>query len=85
MSDLDGTMVEKESPEADRASWEFTNYWENNAALCGSVLVYNTGRSLGQFSFLLQEKMGQLAVPDVIITAVGTKVRTNSIEDSDSR
>lgn len=74
MSDLDGTMVENESAEADRATWEFANYWENTAALCASVLVYNTGRSLGQFVYMLQEKMGVLAVPDVIITAVGTKV-----------
>ncbi|GMH32935.1 hypothetical protein BSKO_00769 [Bryopsis sp. KO-2023] len=74
VSDLDGTMVENESPEADRASQEFMKYWEDNAALCGSVLVYNTGRSLGQFTHLLQEKMGKLAVPDVVVTAVGTKI-----------
>ena len=36
--------------------------------------VYNTGRSLGQFVSLLTEKAGKLALPDVLITAVGTKV-----------
>ena len=50
-------------------------YWEDHAALCGSVLVFNTGRSLGQIQALLEEKRGILAVPDALITAVGTKVR----------
>ena len=60
--------------EADEMTSAFTQYWEGTAALCNSVLVYNTGRSLGQFKGLLQEKAGVLAVPDVLITAVGTKV-----------
>jgi hypothetical protein len=54
------------------------DYWESHAALAGSVLVYNTGRSLGQFQSLMREKTGKLAVPDVLITAVGTKVRMDS-------
>ena len=62
------------TPEADGMTSAFTQYWEGTAALCNSVLVYNTGRSLGQFKGLLQEKAGVLAVPDVLITAVGTKV-----------
>lgn len=52
------------------------HYWEDNSALVNSVLVYNTGRSVGQFASLIEEKQGMLAVPDVLITAVGTKVRT---------
>ena len=52
-------------------------YWEEHAALCGSVLVYNTGRSLGQIQSLLEEKRGIMAVPDALITAVGTKVRVD--------
>jgi hypothetical protein len=52
---------------------EFQTYWEDNAALAGGVLVYNTGRSKGQLVYLLGERP-QLAVPDVCITAVGTKV-----------
>ncbi len=36
--------------------------------------MYNTGRSLGQFKSLWQQKQGLLALPDVLITAVGTKV-----------
>lgn len=73
VSDLDGTMV-GDSAWADEATREFSTYWEHNAALCGGVLVYNTGRSLGQFTKLLEEKSGTLAVPNALITAVGTKV-----------
>ena len=43
-------------------------------ALANSVLVYNTGRSLGQFVDLMQRCGGRVAVPDVLVTAVGTKV-----------
>ena len=50
-------------------------YWEEHAALSGSVLVFNTGRSLGQIRSLLTEKQGKLAIPDALITAVGTKAR----------
>ena len=81
VSDLDGTMV-GEGEAADTATREFRDYWESNAALAGSVLVYNTGRSLGQFNSLMQEKAGALAVPDVLITAVGTKVRITFILQS---
>ncbi len=73
MSDLDGTMV-GEGEEADAGTREFCEYWEDNAALSGGVLVYNTGRSLGQFKSLWESKKGDLPLPDVLITAVGTKV-----------
>ncbi|KAL4457961.1 hypothetical protein ABPG75_012826 [Micractinium tetrahymenae] len=73
VSDLDGTMV-GEGEEADACTREFATYWEENAALAGGVLVYNTGRSLGQFQGLLEYKAGALPVPDVLITAVGTKI-----------
>ena len=73
VSDLDGTMV-GEDPEADAGTGAFCSYWEDSAALSGGILVYNTGRSLGQFKSLWQEKRGLLALPDVLITAVGTKV-----------
>ena len=75
VSDLDGTMVGEDS-EADAGTGAFCSYWEDSAALSGGVLVYNTGRSLGQFKSLWQEKRGLLALPDVLITAVGTKVGT---------
>lgn len=73
VSDLDGTLV-GEGDHADQLTRQFGAYWENNAALVGSKLVYNTGRSLGQFIGLLEEKKGILPVPDAIITAVGTKI-----------
>lgn len=59
---------------ADEKTQDFCTYWESNAALAGGVLVYNTGRSLGGFISLMQEKDGALTLPDVLITAVGTKV-----------
>lgn len=73
VSDLDGTMVGNGN-EADSMTRRFTEFWENNAVLRNSVLVYNTGRSLGQFTSLYQEKAGNLALPNVLITAVGTKI-----------
>ena len=73
VSDLDGTMVGT-SQEADAMTRSFTQYWEDAAVLRNSVLVYNTGRSLGQFTSLYEEKAGALALPNVLITAVGTKV-----------
>ena len=77
VSDLDGTMVADGAP-ADAATQDFCDYWEANAALAGGVLVYNTGRSLGQFISLFDEKAGALALPDVLITAVGTKVTASA-------
>ena len=56
-------------------------YWEEHAALSGSVLVFNTGRSLGQIQSLLTEK-GKLAIPDALITAVGTKARCSCLDCS---
>ncbi len=79
-SDIDGTM-HNEHPDVKTQFWmdcrtqEFQDYWESSAALARSVLVYNTGRSKGQLVWLLKEKPA-LAVPDVLITAVGTKVGT---------
>lgn len=73
VSDIDGTMIGT-GDDAYASSQRFTHYWENNPSLVGSVLVYNTGRSLGQFVELLKTCDGQVAVPDVLITAVGTKV-----------
>eukprot|EP00873_Tetraselmis_striata_P021949 jgi/Tetstr1/442213/TSEL_030360.t1 len=73
VSDLDGTMV-GDTAEFDFYTDAFRVYWEDNAALANSTLVYNTGRSVGAVMGLLDEKQGKLAMPDVLITAVGTKV-----------
>ena len=72
VSDLDGTMVGN-GDEADAMTQAFTDHWENNAVLRHSILVYNTGRSLGQITSLFEEKAGALALPNVLISAVGTK------------
>lgn len=49
------------------------------AQLPHCVQVYNTGRSLGQFVSLMEEKAGGLALPNVLITAVGTKARLSIV------
>mmetsp|Transcript_36424 Transcript_36424/g.50610 ORF Transcript_36424/g.50610 Transcript_36424/m.50610 type:complete len:748 (-) Transcript_36424:276-2519(-) len=73
VSDLDGTMV-GHGEEMDAGTLSFRRYWQDTAALAGGVLVFNTGRSIGQACHLFVEKRDLLAVPDVIITAVGTKI-----------
>jgi hypothetical protein len=49
-SDIDGTMIGPEGHGSDAfaSSRRFRAYWEAGPALCGSVLAYNTGRSIGQ-------------------------------------
>ncbi|KAG2447799.1 hypothetical protein HYH02_007256 [Chlamydomonas schloesseri] len=75
VSDIDGTMIgDMSSPDVFTSSERFADYWENSASLTGSLLVYNTGRSLGQFVDLMKKCDGKVAIPDVVITAVGTKV-----------
>lgn len=73
VSDIDGTLVSHD--ENDTASTaRFAKYWEDRAALTGSFLVFNTGRSFGQVMGLLEQMQGVLPIPDAIITAVGTKI-----------
>ena len=44
VSDIDGTMIgDMSDPDALCSSQRFQLYWENSAALFGSLLVYNTG------------------------------------------
>ncbi|GBF98024.1 sucrose phosphatase [Raphidocelis subcapitata] len=75
-SDVDGTFVTDNRSDAwgDSRIADFRTYWEDVAALGGSVLVLNTGRSKGALMELLRQKEEIIAVPDVIITAVGTKI-----------
>jgi hypothetical protein len=49
VSDIDGTMIgsEGDGAAAYASSGRFRNYWDNGPSLCGSTLVYNTGRSIG--------------------------------------
>ena len=69
VSDLDDTMFGD-----DEASKTFKDFWERDARLRGSSLVYNTGRALDKWLSLWKEKSWCLAAPDHLITSVGTKV-----------
>eukprot|EP00877_Chromochloris_zofingiensis_P008061 jgi/Chrzof1/3508/Cz12g28020.t1 len=78
-TDLDGTLIEDgdESSEwvqaANAATAEFNSWWSHHCAPAGGLLVFNTGRSIGMVTGLLNKKH-MMPRPDVIITAVGTKV-----------
>ena len=69
VSDLDDTMIGD-----DVATAEFRDYWESEALTRGSLLVYNTGRAVDKFQELCQQKQHCLAMPDVLMSSVGTKV-----------
>jgi hydroxymethylpyrimidine pyrophosphatase-like HAD family hydrolase len=73
VTDLDGTLV-GDGPEADAATAAFRDYWDGRGRLAGGVLVFNTGRSIGSVMSLLKEKAALMPIPDVIVTAVGTKI-----------
>lgn len=64
-----GTMVGD-----DASTGAFKRWWEAEAVVRGGVLAYNTGRSLESFKQLLDGKRHCLAHPDVLISAVGTKI-----------
>ncbi len=69
VSDLDDTMIGD-----DAATAAFRDYWETQALTRGSLLVYNTGRAVDKFQELCQEKQHCLAMPDVLMSSVGTKL-----------
>ncbi|KAL3162887.1 hypothetical protein ABBQ32_009336 [Trebouxia sp. C0010 RCD-2024] len=69
VSDLDDTMIGD-----DTATAEFRDYWESEALTRGSLLVYNTGRAVDKFQELCQQKQHCLAMPDMLMSSVGTKV-----------
>ena len=51
VSDIDGTMIGEHGDAGQYASSRrFRDYWESGPALAGSILVYNTGRSVGGVS-----------------------------------
>ena len=76
VSDVDDTMVGKPEVGADDATAAFTDWWRRFAVPAGGRLVFNTGRAVDLVEELLQEKNHCLAVPDILITGVGTKMYT---------
>jgi len=67
VSDLDGTFVGNDS-----ATSRLVKKWKHDLAPRGSVLVYNSGRSLDKFMDLQKEK--NLPFPTALIGSVGTEV-----------
>ncbi|KAK2076311.1 hypothetical protein QBZ16_000835 [Prototheca wickerhamii] len=68
-TDLDDTLIGD-----DAATAAFRDWWQERALAAGSRLAYNTGRSLELFLDLLASKRGLLPPPDVLISAVGTRL-----------
>lgn len=68
-SDLDDTMVGD-----DEATAAFSTWWQAEAVPAGGRLVYNTGRALDLFEQLLGEKGGCMAEPDMLVSAIGTRI-----------
>lgn len=77
VSDLDDTMMGN-----DTASAQFKQWWEQDAVGRGSRLVYNTGRAMDSFKQLCQEKQHCMALPDALISSVGTKVFQRRVDGS---
>lgn len=69
VTDLDGTMVGD-----DASTSAFKEWWDTHGRPSGGKLAFSTGRTLEQFEELEEEKKGLLATPDVLVSAVGTRV-----------
>lgn len=68
-TDLDDTLIGD-----DKATIAFRDWWFGHALPVGSRLAFNTGRSLELFLDLLSAKRGILPEPDLLISAVGTRL-----------
>jgi hypothetical protein len=76
-TDLDGTFVEhgKEQQQQVRVNLErFYAYWDRHERPRGSVLVYNTARSIKMYEALPAD-FPAFRPPDVLITGEGTEIR----------
>ncbi|KAK9822128.1 hypothetical protein WJX74_009504 [Apatococcus lobatus] len=69
VSDLDDTLIGD-----DAGTQAFKDFWEQDAVVRGSRLVFNTGRALDSFCMLQAHKADCLPTPDLLIAAVGTKI-----------
>ena len=72
ITDIDGTLLEN-NRWGRQALKRFTHYWIITHLFNGSKLVYNTGRSLGEFLSLFSGDYDILD-PDLIVTSVGSDV-----------
>ena len=74
-TDLDGTFVDyKDKEKVGRDLECFFEYWEEFERPRGSVLVYNTARSIKMYEHLPAD-FPEFRPPDVLITGEGTEIR----------
>lgn len=75
ISDLDGTLLEENDPEADDATMRFAKYWLSLHYFSNSKLVYSTGRSQHEY-FSIKRAKKALLDPDLLILDVGSDAFT---------
>ena len=83
-TDLDGTLVigKEKKEQVEARLREFNEFWETERAK-GSILVYNTARSIRMYEQLASD-YAEFRAPDVLITGEGTEIRwLISPEDND--
>lgn len=71
VTDLDDTLIGD-----DAATAAFQHWWLDQGVAAGGRLVANTGRALDLFLRLLEEKGHVMPQPDLLISALGTRVYT---------
>lgn len=70
-ADIDGTL-HGTSDTAQRALLDWTAYWHEVERPIGSILCYNTGRCIAEYTNILEP---ELPSPDVLISGDGTEIR----------
>ena len=85
-TDLDGTFVDYKDKEAVTRRLEvFFEHWDTHERPRGSILVYNTARSIRMYEALPAD-FPNFRPPDVLITGEGTEIRwlTSPLSSSSS-